>query len=132
MLAVGVLGFPLIGAIQANKEISEVANTGNTALVNDGAVIEDATEAKNIYKIINYKILSDTVVDEKLADASEEDKKKVANARAGSAPKALGSMTVFPLSMLIAYIAIYMYFRSRGGYKPIELGGGDESPASDG
>jgi len=132
MLAVGVLGFPLIGAIQANKEISEVASTGNAALVKDGAVIEEATEAKNIYKIINYEVLTDTAVDEKLADASEEDKKIVADARAGSAPKALGSMTVFPLSMLIAYIAIYMYFRSRGGYKPVELGGGDESSASDG
>ena len=39
---------------------------------------------------------------------------------------------MFPLSMLIAYIGIYMYFRSRGGYKPIELDGSDESPAPGG
>jgi len=132
MLAVGVLGFPFIGAIQANKEISEVANTKAPGLVENGEIVKDAKEEKSIYSIINYEVLTDTAVDEKLANASEDDKKKVADARAGSAPKALGSMTVFPLSMLIAYIAIYMYFRSRGGYKPIELGGGDESPASDG
>ena len=131
MLAVGVLGFPYIGAIQNNKEISEVAKTEIAGLVVDGNVIEEATETKSIYQIIDYKVLSGDVVDAKLADASEDDKKKVADARTGSAQKALMSMTVFPLSMLIAYVGIFMYFRSRGGYKPIELGG-DESPAPGG
>ena len=131
MLAVGVLGFPYIGAIQNNKEISEVAKTEIAGLVVDGNVIEEATETKSIYQVIDYKVLSGDVVDEKLADASEDDKTKVADARTGSAQKALMSMTVFPLSMLIAYVGIFMYFRSRGGYKPIELGG-DESPAPGG
>ena len=129
MLAVGVLGFPLIGAIQANKEISEVAKTAAPGLVENGEVAPTAKEGKSIYSIINYEVLTDAAVDEKLANASEDDKKKVADARAGSAPKALASMTIFPLSMLIAYIGIWMYFRNRGGYKPIELDGGDESPA---
>ena len=132
MLAVGVLGFPLIGAIQANKEISEVAKTATPGLVENGEVATDAKEGKSIYSIINYEVLSDTAVDEKLADADDAAKEAVAAARKGSAPKALGSMTGFPLSMLIAYIGIYMYFRSRGGYKPIELGGSDESPAPGG
>ncbi|MFL2480440.1 MAG: MFS transporter [Verrucomicrobiales bacterium] len=132
MLAVGVLGFPFIGAIQANKEISEVANTKAPGLVENGEIVKDAKEGKSIYSIINYEVLTDAAVDEKLANASEDDKKKVADARAGSAPKALATMTVFPLSMLIAYIGIYMYFRNRGGYKPIELEGSDESPAPSG
>ena len=132
MLAVGVLGFPFIGAIQANKEISEVANTKAPGLVENGEIVKDAKEGKSIYSIINYEVLTDAAVDEKLANASEDDKKKVADARAGSAPKALATMTVFPLSMLIAYIGIYMYFRNRGGYKPIELEGGDGSPAPSG
>ena len=65
--------------------------------------------------------MSEEVVEEKLADANEGTKKAVAAARAGSAPKALMSMTIFPFIMLIAYIGIYMYFKGRGGYKPIEL-----------
>ena len=132
MLAVGVLGFPFIGAIQANKEISEVANTAVPALVENGQVVSDAKEGKDIYKIINYEVLSENAVTEKLADADQDTKDKVATARKDSGPKALATMTVFPLSMLIAYIAIYMYFRNRGGYKPIELDGGNESPAPSG
>ena len=132
MLAVGVLGFPFIGAIQANKEISEVAKTAVPALVENGQVVSDAKEGKDIYKIINYEVLSENAVTEKLADADQDTKDKVATARKDSGPKALATMTVFPLSMLIAYIAIYMYFRNRGGYKPIELDGGNESPAPSG
>jgi hypothetical protein len=48
MLAVGVLGFPLIGALQANKEISEVSKVDAPGLVANGALVEDATEAKSI------------------------------------------------------------------------------------
>ena len=132
MLAVGVLGFPFIGAIQANKEISEVAKTAVPALVENGQVVSDAKEGKDIYKIINYEVLSENAVTEKLADADQDTKDKVATARKDSGPKALATMTVFPLSMLIAYIAIYMYFRNRGGYKPIELDGGDGSSAPSG
>ena len=132
MLAVGVLGFPFIGAIQANKEISEVAKTAAPGLVENGEIATDAKEGKDIYKIINYEVLSDDAVNTKLADADQDTKDKVAAARTASKPKALATMTVFPLSMLIAYIGIYMYFRNRGGYKPIELDGGDESPAPSG
>ena len=56
MLAVGVLGFPLIGAFQANKEISEVSKTNAPGLVENGEIVGDATEEKSIYQIINYKI----------------------------------------------------------------------------
>jgi hypothetical protein len=121
MLAVGVLGFPLIGALQANKEISEVSKVDAPGLVANGDLVEGTTDAKNIYSIINYSVLNDDVVEEKLASASPETKDAVDAARKGSAPKALMSMTIFPLSMLIAYIGILMYFKSRGGYKPIEL-----------
>lgn len=131
MLAVGVLGFPLIGALQANKEISEVSKTNAPGLVENGEIVGDATEEKSIYQIINYSTLNAEVVEAKLADASDETKKAVADASAGSAPKALMSMCIFPFSMLIAYIGIFMYFKSRGGYKPIELGA-DEGSSSDG
>ena len=97
MLAVGVLGFPLIGALQANKEISEVSKTNAPGLVENGEIVGDATEEKSIYQIINYSTLNAEVVEAKLADASDETKKAVADASAGSAPKALMSMCIFPL-----------------------------------
>ncbi|MBV63736.1 MAG: MFS transporter [Rickettsiales bacterium] len=131
MLAVGVLGFPLIGALQANKEISEVSKVDAPGLVENGGVVESATEKKTIYQIIPYSVLSDDVVDDKLATASAETKDAVAAARKGSAPKALMSMTIFPLIMLIAYIGIFMYFKGRGGYKPVELAADGGSSSDD-
>ena len=47
MLAVGVLGFPLIGALQANKEISEVSKTNAPGLVENGEIVGDAKNKKN-------------------------------------------------------------------------------------
>ena len=131
MLAVGVLGFPLIGALQANKEISEVSKVDAPGLVANGDLVEGATDARKQDSIINYSVLNADVVEEKLASASPETKSCCAAARDGSAPKALMSMTIFPLSMLIAYIGIFMYFKSRGGYKPIEIDSAGGSSSDD-
>ena len=38
--------------------------------------------------------------------------------------KALASMTIFPLIMLVSYIVIWFYFKSKGGYKPVSLSDG--------
>jgi len=34
---------------------------------------------------------------------------------------------VFPIIMLIAYIALFVYFKRRGGYKIVEIGGSDSA-----
>jgi hypothetical protein len=34
---------------------------------------------------------------------------------------ALGKMAMFPLFMLACYLALIAYFKSRGGYKPVQL-----------
>ena len=34
---------------------------------------------------------------------------------------ALAKMTVFPMFMLACYIGLILYFKSRGGYRPVEL-----------
>jgi hypothetical protein len=35
---------------------------------------------------------------------------------------AFADIAVLPLFMLLCYIGIFLYFKSRGGYKPVELG----------
>ena len=34
---------------------------------------------------------------------------------------ALGKMALFPIYMLAAYLGLLLYFKSRGGYKPVQL-----------
>ena len=36
----------------------------------------------------------------------------------------LGKVALLPLGMLAAYLLLWLWFRSRGGYKPVELGAG--------
>src|SRR5215216_1823146 len=59
MLAVGVLGFPYIGALQANKEIDAVANSSSAkqvpGLVVDGKLV--TVKDNTIYDIIKYKTI---------------------------------------------------------------------------
>jgi hypothetical protein len=120
MLAVGTLGFPYIGALQADKEIQAVKPYIQN--VNEADVLKE----KSIYEIIKYQTLDMEKVDELVVDkAPAADQKKltqeIKGASEGSGQKALANMAIFPLVMLICYIGIWFYFKSKGGYRPVEL-----------
>ncbi len=141
MLAVGVLGTPYIGALQERKIVSEVAIVQEASavpgLIEDGEIASSALkEQDKLYGTIKYPVLQMDTVNELIKKAPEADQEKITkaitSAKDGSGQKALMNMTVFPLIMLIAYILMFLYFRSKGGYKPLELGGGGESPAPSG
>ena len=129
MLAVGVLGFPYIGALKEKKVVSEVAALEQAkdvpGLVTEGSISADLLEDKSLYyETIKYQSLKADDVDKLLEGQSDEVKGAVAGAKAGSAQKALANMIVFPLIMLITYLLLYLYFKSKGGYKPLELSDG--------
>ena len=42
---------------------------------------------------------------------------------------AVADVIIFPLMMLAAYIGLILYFRSRGGYKPVDLHGQEHADA---
>ena len=136
MLAVGTLGFPYIGALQAEKaieavEANEAAQTAG--LVKDGKISAKALADKDIYEIIKYQnLIGDAaamgVTDEKAAKSIDGDVKR-------SAQGALGNMIVFPGIMLVAYLLLMGYYRQGGGYQAVELdegGGGDDAGGDDG
>lgn len=120
MLAVGTLGFPYIGALQAEKEIQAVKPYVSSVQE------DELLDKKNIYEIIEYQVLDMEKVDQLVVDkAPAADQKKlkaeITTASEGSAQKALATMAIFPLIMLLAYIAMWFYFKSKGGYRPVEL-----------
>ena len=131
MLAVGTLGFPYIGSLQASKEIEAVAASETIAaevpaLFEEGklAILED----KTVYEIINYKVISEKQVNAALADLPAEKRdevsKRLEQVRSASKQGALANMCIFPACMLVGYILLGLYFKSRGGYQAEHLGEG--------
>jgi hypothetical protein len=126
MLAVGTLGFPYIGALQAEKAIEAVVASEaaqKAGLVKNGEVV--ALTDKSIYEIIEYQVVDDAKVATIVTDPKAA--QEIAAARASSAQGALSNMIVFPAIMLIAYLLLMAYFKQKGGYRAVELdavGGG--------
>src|SRR5688572_627554 len=124
MLAVGVLGFPYIGALQADKEIDSVAAT-NAAKSVPGLVVDGkltTVKENRIYDIIKYKTLDADSLTAKTVALNDDQKKEIATARAGSSQKALANMTLFPSIMLVGYICLIFYFVTKGGYRAQVIG----------
>lgn len=126
MLAVGVLGFPYIGALQEKKAVTEVAGVEAAAAVPDlldnGQVTASALEEKEIYYgTIKYQTWKEGELDKLLEGQSDDTVKAINSAKDSSGQKALADMAIFPAIMLVAYILIFLYFRSKGGYKPLDL-----------
>ena len=113
MLAVGILGFPFIGYLQestATKEL-QAANP---------AVYQSVTVEKN-YLLGKYQAI-DPVKSAALTD--DKSQAAITTATTTSQFSALGKMAVFPAFMLVCYLALIAYFKTKGGYKPVQLSGG--------
>jgi len=113
MLSVGVIGAVFLGHIQDNA-VDKYLSTANPSLY-DQVVAEEKVSVFGIYNTLDQT---------KVAALPEEDKLVVDKVTAVAKKKALSTVAVFPLIMLICYVVLMIYFRSRGGYKPVEIGGG--------
>ena len=129
MLTVGTLGFPYIGALQADKEVEAIL--GSTAIVEQlPGLVKDGqltvTEEKIIYEVISYTTISDEKVQAEVASlpASDQERvsKEIATIRKSSNQGALANMILFPVIMLVCYALLILYFQSKGGYQAQVLG----------
>jgi MFS family permease len=123
MLAVGTLGFPYIGTLQADKQIAAVVSSDAAKQVPglvEGGNLTTVAE-KNIYEIINYKAIDEAKLAAAIKTAPEDKQKEIdeaiKSAMSRSNQGALGNMAIFPGIMLAGYLALILYFKSRGGYK---------------
>ena len=127
LLAVGTLGGPYIGTLQSARQIEAVAGDAEIAEAVPGLVQEGKltiTETKNIYSIIEYEVISDALLAEKVEAANDSElmAKKIAGVRGASNQRALADMCIFPGVMLIGYLLLGLYFKSRGGYAAETIG----------
>jgi hypothetical protein len=107
MLAVGVIGAALLGNIQ-DKE------AGRELKVQDPAIYAAVVDAPKTSVFGKYQPL-----DQKKIEGLPEKQKGVIESIQGLAKKrALATVAIFPCIMFVCYLALILYFKSQGGYKP--------------
>lgn len=136
MLAVGTLGFPYIGTLQADNQIRAIeaspAAKEVPGLIENGTLT--AVTDKTIYEIIKYQAIDDAKLTSLVKDSSNAAKveTELKHVRDQSNQKALKDMATFPAFMLVCYLILIGYFQSKGGYKPVHLTTSEVHPATEG
>lgn len=110
MIAVGVLGFPFIGFLQASTESSVLTEISQPTA-------EKVLEQKD-YMGVSYQAVNP---EKKNAITAPEELEALEEAGKAGDFTALGKMAYFPAFMLLCYIAMWLYFKSKGGYEAVEL-----------
>lgn len=110
MLTVGIIGGPLIGAMQeGSAEVAiEKAMPGEY----------EAVSKPDKYFLGDYTAVDDAKVDALPPEEAEQVKEIVKSAKQG----ALAKVTIFPAFMLVCYLGLIFYFKTKGGYAAVRLG----------
>ena len=117
MLAVGILGFPFIGYLQEKTATHELE-------AKNPAIYQSVTVEKH-YLLGAYRAIDPT----KEATVTDADGKSALKAASVAGQfSALGKMAMFPAFMLCGYVALILYFKSRGGYKAVHIAANENSP----
>ena len=111
MLAVGILGAPFIGYLQETSATRQLEAT-HPALYQTETV--EKTCLLGRYQAIDP--LKSAAVTDPAAQAA------IKEATTTGQFSALGKMALFPTFMLACYLSLMFYFKSRGGYKPVQIG----------
>jgi hypothetical protein len=110
MLAVGILGTPFIGFLQESTS-TKILQANNPALY------QTVTTSQR-YLLGSYQAI-DPVKSAAITDADA--KTAIASAVTTGQFSALGKMAAFPGFTLCCYVALLLYFKSKGGYKAVHL-----------
>ena len=113
MIAVGVVGFPFIGALQEKTATQHLLAQ---APVTAHAVLVEKSYVLGVYQAIDPEKSA-------VASAASGEAKAALNAaNVAGQFKTLAKMTAFPAFMLVGYVSLLLYFRSRGGYRAVDIG----------
>jgi len=119
MIAVGVLGAPFLGALQ-DKEFDVAVNRAQPAI--HAAVASD----EQSHFLMTYRPLDK----QKIAALPAPQQATVDQIRAETNQSTLAKFAVLPLMMAACYGILLIYFKSRGGYRAVDLGTGGGSGAA--
>ena len=110
MLAVGILGAPFLGYMQETSTTQQL-QAANPALYQQVTMKQ------------NYLLGAYQAVDPAKSAAVTDAKSQADLQAATTAGKfsALGKMAMFPAFTFACYLALFLYFKSKGGYRPVQL-----------
>ena len=120
MLAVGILGTPFLGYMQESSTTQQL-HAANPALYQMVMVKKD-------YLLGAYEAIDPV---KKAAVTDEKSQAEIKSAETTGKFSALGKMAMFPLFTFACYLGLILYFKSRGGYKPVQLETKPSRPAAD-
>ncbi|MEQ8210852.1 MAG: MFS transporter [Lacipirellulaceae bacterium] len=129
MLAVGTLGGVYIGALQDGRMTEAVAASDDLAdqapelYDEDGKLSVQGESVK--YGFIKSPIVDDEKVGEALSQRSETDQKSIREMikeiSESQKQGALADVAIFPVIMLVGFIGLGLYFKSKGGYQAQQI-----------
>ena len=113
MLAVGILGGPVIGKLTEDsiKDTIEKSTPGTYETISK----------EDTYFLGKYN----AVDGDKVATLDDAKQGEVDELIKTGKQSSLARITIFPIFMLACYIGMIFYYKSRGGYKPVELDSGN-------
>ncbi len=114
MIGAGVIGAVILGFIQdktIETNISAYDKANNSAL-HTTYVSDEKTSIFGNYRALDVA---------KLSQANEADQKTVTTIQEEAKKNALKTVAIFPIIMLLSYIGLMVYFKSKGGYKVVLL-----------
>lgn len=112
VLFLGVLGSPFIG-YQQDKDMHERLTKDHGALL------------AKVAGPVKSSIFGETpsLDQEKIKALNEASTQELTAVQADSKRGAFTNIAVLPGFMLVCYLGMWLYYRSRGGYKPVAIGG---------
>jgi MFS family permease len=115
MIAAGVVGAVILGYAQdvsIDKQLSSYDTNHDTAL-HQAFATEEKTSIFGDYQALDMA---------KLELAGEEVQATIRSIQEAAKKEALQSIAIFPVIMLLTYLGLMLYYKSRGGYKVVLLG----------
>jgi hypothetical protein len=108
----GVVGAALLGNIQDRQIDRELEK--NSPAVYEQVVGAEQTSIFGAYKALDPK---------KVEALPKPQQEEIDAVKAAAKKNALATVAIFPAIMFVCYVGLFIYFRSRGGYKAEVLTG---------
>ncbi len=110
MLAAGVIGLQLLGNIK-DREAEQILRTQEPA-IHAQVIGEEKRSLFGAYRAIDK---------DKRAQVAPDVEQKITAIEDAAKKDALHTVTLFPGIMLLSYLGMILWFRARGGYRPVVL-----------